>query len=109
MRLARSHVLISIDIESVASGAWEVLRRLKQEIDNQGLSEEVRVLETGTLGVSGRGVVLVVYPERVYYGNVRPEDCPRIVEEHLLKGRPVRELMIPEELIRPVSRDLLGP
>lgn len=109
MRLVRSHVLVSIDIESVASGAWEVLKRLKEEIAKKGLSEEVRVLETGTLGVAGRGVVLVVYPERVYYGNVRPEDCPRIVEEHLLKGRPVKELMIPEEMIRPVSRDLLGP
>ncbi|MGB9875545.1 MAG: NADH-quinone oxidoreductase subunit NuoF [bacterium] len=109
MRLARSHVLVSIDIESVASGAWEVLKRLKEEISRRGLLEEIKVLETGTLGVTGLGVVLAVYPERIYYGKVKPEDCPRIVEEHFLKGRPVQDLIIKEEVVRAVRRDLIGP
>lgn len=109
MRIARCHVLVSIDIESVASGAWEVLRRLKEEISSKGLAEEIKVLETGTLGVSGKAVVIAVYPERVFYGGVKPEDCPRIVEEHFLKGRPVKELLIKEEITREIKRELIGP
>jgi len=43
------------------------------------------VAQTGNLGISGKGVVIVVYPEGVYYVNVKSEDVERIVKEHLLK------------------------
>ncbi|MEJ5258553.1 MAG: NADP oxidoreductase, partial [Fervidobacterium sp.] len=58
------------------------------------------VAETGNLGISGKGVVLVVYPEGVYYVNVKSEDVPRIVNEHLLKGRIVKDLVFSGELVK---------
>ncbi|MCK7512829.1 MAG: hypothetical protein MZV70_58265 [Desulfobacterales bacterium] len=36
-------------------------------------------------------MVIVVYPEGIYYANVTPQDVPELVEEHLLKGRPVKQ------------------
>lgn len=91
--IVRSHILIGIDASSILAGAREVMQALIKEIERRGLQEEVKVLETGSLGISSDGVVIVVYPEGIYYRNVKVEDVPLIVEEHLLKGRPVRRLM----------------
>lgn len=92
--IVRSHILIGIDASSILAGAREVMQALIKEIERRGLQEEVKVLETGSLGSSSDGVVMVVYPEGIYYRNVKVEDVPLIVEEHLLKGRPVRRLMV---------------
>ena len=89
----RSHVLIAVDAGTLMAGARAVEAALVHEIERQGLSEEVAVIETGSLGITGM-VVLVVYPEGVYYVNVGTEDVPQIVEEHLLKGRPVKRLTL---------------
>jgi len=42
---------------------------------------------------------VVVYPEAVWYGNVKPEDAAEIVQEHLINGRPVERLRLAEECI----------
>ncbi|MBC7331885.1 MAG: NADH-quinone oxidoreductase subunit NuoF [Synergistetes bacterium] len=98
MRIERAHVLVGIDTGSLLAGAREVQKKLEEEIKKRGLEEEVKVLETGSLGITGRGVVLLVYPEGVYYVNVKPEDVPQIVEEHLLKGRFVKKLMLEPQI-----------
>ena len=96
MNLVRNHVLISIDAGTVMAGARAVEKALVEEIAKQGLADEIAVLETGSVGTIGQGVVIVVYPEGVYYGNVTPQDVPQLVEEHLLKGRPLKRLMLAE-------------
>ncbi|HON71991.1 MAG TPA: NADH-quinone oxidoreductase subunit NuoF [bacterium] len=93
--IVRTHILIGIDASSILAGARDVMQALIKEIEKRGLQEEIKVLETGSLGSSTDGVVMVVYPEGIYYRNVKPEDVPVIVEEHLLKGRPVKRLMMP--------------
>lgn len=96
MNLVRSHVLLSIDAGTVMAGARAVGKALTEEIAKQGLADEIAVLETGSVGTVGQGVVIVVYPEGVYYSNVTPQDVPELVEEHFLKGRPVKRLMLAE-------------
>jgi len=94
MKLARSHILIGITDESILHGAREVEDALRKELKARGLENEVQIVETGDLGVTGRGVVIVVYPDRVTYAGVTVDDVPEIVEEHLVKGRPVRRLEV---------------
>ncbi len=96
MNMVRNHVLISIDANTVIAGARTVEDALVREIAAKGLAEEIAVLETGSVGVEDQGVVLVVYPEGIYYANVTPGDVPEIVEEHLLKGRQVGRLILTE-------------
>ena len=98
MKLARSHVLIGIDEASLLAGAKKVEEALIKAIAKQGLSEEIRVVETGNLGVVGHGVLIAVYPEGVTYADVTVDDVSEIVTEHLLKGRPVKRLQISPRL-----------
>jgi NADH-quinone oxidoreductase subunit F len=94
MNIVRSHVLIGMDASTIMAGARGVQEELVQEIKKQGLSGEVAVMETGSLGITGMGVVIVVYPEGLYYANVTRVDVAEIVEEHLLKGRLVKRLLL---------------
>ncbi len=75
-----------------AKGGEEVRLRFKAELDARGLKGEVRANAAGCLDACERGVSVVVYPEGVWYGRVRPEDVPEIVEQHLVGGRPVERL-----------------
>ncbi len=99
-KIFRSHILVSIDPETLLAGAKGIFEKLKKEIENAGLSDEIMVAQTGNLGISGKGVVIVVYPEGVYYVNVKSEDVERIVKEHLLKGRIVKDLVFSGEVVK---------
>jgi len=92
MSVYRTHILVPVDEGTVQAGAFEVKRKLEQEIREKGLEGEVKVVESGTVGIIGKGVILVVYPDRVYYTNLRPDDVAAIVDEHIIKGRMPREL-----------------
>jgi NADH-quinone oxidoreductase subunit F len=96
MSLVRNHVLIGIDAETIMAGARGVEKALVDEIAKKGLSDEIAILETGSIGATGQGVVIVVYPEGIYYGKVTVDDVPELVEEHLLKGRQVKRLVLSE-------------
>ena len=72
----------------------EILARLKEAVAIAGLRGRVRVNSAGCLGQCAHGAVIVVYPEAVWYGNVRPGDVERIVREHLVLGRPVESLRL---------------
>jgi NADP-reducing hydrogenase subunit HndC len=92
MRFYRSHVLVCGGTPCVLEGCTAVRDALIGELKRLGLDEEVRVVETGCLGPCDLGPVIVVYPEGTLYEKVKVSDVPRIVEEHLLKGRIVRSL-----------------
>jgi len=87
MKAFRSMVLVSSDPASLAHGAEEVFQRLQQEISAFGLQDEVTVSMVGDIGRHDVSPLVIVYPEAVIYGPVRPEDVHFLVEEHLYKGR----------------------
>jgi len=93
MPLYRAHVLVDTGTPAVLKGALALKETLVKEIERRGLDKEIKVVETGDLGLHAAGTAMVVYPEGTTYANVSPEDIPLIVEEHLLKGRPVERLI----------------
>ncbi|HBT49150.1 MAG: NADH dehydrogenase (Quinone) [Caldanaerobacter subterraneus] len=96
--LYRSHVMICGGTGCTSSGSDEVAERFIEEIKKAGLDKEILVVRTGCFGLCELGPVVVVYPEGVFYSRVKPEYVPEIVEEHLLKGRPVRKYIYGESL-----------
>jgi len=93
----RAHVLVEMTSGSVALGAAQVKEQFEREIARVGLENEVKVLETGSFGAALPSPFVVVYPDNVIYAPVNVRDVRRIVEEHLLKGRVVRELLFAGE------------
>jgi NADP-reducing hydrogenase subunit HndC len=77
----------------VAGGAFRIKEALESEIQKHGLKDSVSVVSTGCNGFCGQGPLLVVMPEGTFYGPLKSEDVALLVEEHLVKGNPVRKLM----------------
>lgn len=88
----RMHIIIAMDPHTISQGARSVKDALVRELALAGLSNEVKVVETGSLGIYNKGVVLVLFPDAVYYAGVKLEDVSEIISEHLLKGRIVERL-----------------
>lgn len=84
-----------------STGSEKVRSALLREIENQGLSNEVEIVVTGCNGFCAVGPVMVVQPEGIFYQKIKPDDAAELVEEHFLKGRPVRRLLYKE----PASTD----
>lgn len=101
-KVFRSHMLICAGTACVSCGSFKVRERLEQELKNRGLSEEVKVVITGCNGFCAEGPIIVVYPEGIFYGRLKPEDMPLIVEEHILKGRPVPKLFYKEPITKEI-------
>jgi NADP-reducing hydrogenase subunit HndC len=95
MKTFRSMVLVSSDPESMQRGGDEVLRRLQEEIKAFGLADEVAVTTVSDIGRHDAIPMVIVYPEALVYGPVRPEDVRFLVEEHLYKGRVASNLVAP--------------
>lgn len=93
MAFYRAHVLVDTGTAAVLKGANALRTALVDEIKRKGLDKEIKVVETGALGLAGAVPAIVVYPEGVTYANVTVDDVAEIVEEHLLKGRQVSRLV----------------
>ncbi|MBQ8398504.1 MAG: NADH-quinone oxidoreductase subunit NuoF [Clostridia bacterium] len=96
--MIRSHVLICGGTGCSASGSVNIRTSLENEIANAGLTQEIKVVQTGCFGLCELGPIMIVYPEGTFYSRVTVEDVPEIVSEHLLKGRVVRRLVYNETL-----------
>ena len=92
----RSQVLICGGTGCTSSGSVKIAKRLQEEIDKNGLTDEVMVVRTGCFGLCALGPIMIVYPEGTFYSMVKEEDIAEIVSEHLLKGRIVTRLIYDE-------------
>ena len=94
----RAHVLVCGGTGCTSGGCEKVIETLTQEIQAAGLDQEVCVVKTGCHGLCALGPVMIVYPDDILYAMVKPEDAHEIVQEHLLKGRPVTRLIYDESV-----------
>jgi NADP-reducing hydrogenase subunit HndC len=85
-------VLVSSDPISMERGAAQVYDNLKSEIDSFGLSDEISLTMIGDVGRHDALPFVIIYPEAIIYGPVKPENVQYLVEEHLFKGRVAYEL-----------------
>ena len=92
----RSHVLVCGGTGCTSSHSNEIIEKLESEIAAKGLQDEIKVIKTGCFGLCALGPIMIVYPEGCFYSEVKVDDIPEIVEEHLLKGRMVTRLLYEE-------------
>ncbi|MBQ3005798.1 MAG: (2Fe-2S) ferredoxin domain-containing protein [Clostridia bacterium] len=102
----RSHVLICGGTGCTSSDSPKIMKAMEAEIEKRGLQDEVKVIPTGCFGLCALGPIMIVYPEGSFYSQVKVEDVPEIVEEHLLKGRVVKHLLYDETVTEDVVKSL---
>lgn len=89
----RTHLMVCAGTGCVSNHSFEIKAALEKEIQKLGLENEVLVVTTGCNGFCERGPLLVVQPGNIFYQQLTVKDIPHLVEEHLLKGRPVKKFM----------------
>jgi len=109
MKMFRSHLLLCGGTGCHASGSLNVKKALVAELLKRGLSEEIKLVETGCNGFCAMGPIMVVYPEGVIYMSIKTDDIAELVEEHLVKGRVLQRLLYREpttEAVIPTMQEI---
>jgi NADP-reducing hydrogenase subunit HndB len=89
-------VIVGMGTCGIAAGARAIMTAVQDEISKRGI-QNVFVMQTGCIGMCQREPLIdIVRPgePRVTYGNVNPEDVPRIISDHLVDGRIVGDLVV---------------
>jgi (2Fe-2S) ferredoxin len=101
----RHHVFVCNGKSCSAVGSSEVKAAFERELierrllfgkEKKGKNPEGSIVLTdcGSVGFCAVGAAVLVYPEGVWYAQVRAADVPEIIEEHLLNGRVVERLAL---------------
>ena len=75
----------------------EIVSAIEQELKKHGLAEKTGINLSGCLGMCGKGPVMIINPGYVIYGSFAEKDIPEIIEQHLLRKKPVTRFIIDED------------
>ena len=94
-------VMVCAGTGCLSSGAEEIEKEFRRVLKKKGLTQEYPVSKivkkTGCMGPCSLGPVVVIMPEETFYGNLEPEDVPKIVDQHIEDGEIVEELLLEDD------------
>jgi (2Fe-2S) ferredoxin len=101
----RHHVFVCSGKSCSAVGSAEVRDAFERELKARGIlfgkekkgknpNGSVVLTECASVGFCAIGAAVMIYPDGVWYAQVRAQDVPQIVEDHLIKGRVVERLAL---------------
>lgn len=79
----------------IAAGAKETLEAIREELSRRRISARVGIV--GCIGMCVNEPLVDIQQAgkpRITYANIRPEMVPRLIEEQLIKGVPIKEWSI---------------
>ena len=91
-----TRVVVGMATCGIAAGARPVMLEFVEELRRRGL-ENVTVSQTGCIGMCRLEPMVEVYvkgQEKVTYVHMSPEKVARVVNDHIVNGRPVEEYTI---------------
>lgn len=104
----RIQILICGGTGCTSSSSLKIIERFESLIESNGLSDEIKIIKTGCFGLCAEGPIVVVYPDHIIYGQIKPDDVDEIFNSHILNGEPVRNLIPGYETAKKVEALLDG-
>ena len=77
-------------------------KSFKEKLAARGLKGRVRANQSGCLDQCEHGPNMVVYPDAVWYGRVTLADVDEIIESHIIGGKPVERLVLPDSCLNAI-------
>lgn len=78
-------------------GSRDVTTELSEALDERDLFGKVSLAATGCIGPCSYGPVIAIMPDNVWYKNVSKDDINEIIEDHIVGGKTVDRLVLPDE------------
>lgn len=98
LKKINAHVIVCAHKTCRRQGGKAALKALKRAIRQEDLRGSVLVTKVKCLDQCGRGPVMVVYPDGVWYGGVDDKSARSIVSEHLAAGHMSPDLKIMRDM-----------
>ncbi len=86
-------LLVCGGLGCISTGAGDIINLLKSKLKEKGLEDKVSVDTVGCFGFCSQGPFIRVYPGETLYRMVKPSDVDRIIEEDVINGRLVEDLI----------------
>jgi NADH:ubiquinone oxidoreductase subunit F (NADH-binding)/(2Fe-2S) ferredoxin/NAD-dependent dihydropyrimidine dehydrogenase PreA subunit len=102
MNKVRTELMLCGGTGCHSTGSIAIRDAIVAELERRGLGDEVKVIETGCNGFCAVGPVMLVQPDGIFYQKLKVKDIPELVEEHFLKGRPLKRLFYKESASREI-------
>jgi NADP-reducing hydrogenase subunit HndB len=90
-----TRIIVGMGTCGIAAGAREVMQAILRELESRKI--EAHVETVGCVGMCAQEPLVDIEQAgkaRVRYANVTPENVPRLIEEHLIKGKVIQEWAI---------------
>ena len=93
---AKYNILVCGGTGCTSSHSEKIVDALHAEIKARGLEKDVNVVLTGCFGLCALGPIMIVYPEGAFYSRMDINNVPRVIEEHIIGGKPCTDLLYDE-------------
>jgi len=90
-----TRIIIGMGTCGIAAGAREVMHAILRELEAKKIDAHVETV--GCVGMCAKEPLVDVEQagkSRVRYANITPDHVPRLIEDHLIKGRVIQEWAI---------------
>ncbi len=86
-------LMVCTGTQCAAQGAYSIRDALRRELTARELEKNYLVMGIGCAGFCDQGPLILTQPEGIFYQQLKKKDIPRIIEDHLVGGEPVADLM----------------